>query len=223
MNELASIHTIKTGLTNVYLIKGKSTIIVDTAGPGKTEVILSALKKLSVDPLDIKLIVLTHTHWDHVGSIAGIADLTRAKILVHASEAERIERGIRIIPPGVTGWGRFLSKNMMQKMVPEEAVSYKVDIVMEDSFDLGEYGIDGSIIHTPGHSPGSVSIVLSDGRAIVGDTAMSALFLRPTPGLPIFAEQPEKLEESWKRLRAAGAEKIYPAHGRSFMIERIKI
>jgi len=101
-------------------------------------------------------------------------------------------------------------------------VTYKADILIEDSFSLKDYGIEGKIIHTPGHSPGTVSIILGDGRAFVGDMAMSAFPLRLFPGLPIFAEQQEKLKTSWKKIIAAGAEEVYSAHGHNFKVERMR-
>ena len=57
---------------------------------------------------------------------------------------------------------------------------------------LAGYGIPGKIIYTPGHSMGSVSVLLDNGEAFVGDLAMNEFPLRLSPGLPIFAEDMEK-------------------------------
>ena len=63
-------------------------------------------------------------------------------------------------------------------------------------FDLG--GVALKVIHTPGHSSGSVSILLETRDVFVGDLAMNKFPLRLTPGLPIFAEDWAKLKESWE-------------------------
>jgi glyoxylase-like metal-dependent hydrolase (beta-lactamase superfamily II) len=95
-----------------------------------------------------------------------------------------------------------------------------VDIVLgSDVFDLEEYGIPGRIIPTPGHTPGSVSVLLDSGEAFVGDLAMNKLPLRRTPGLPIFAEDKATVITSWRLLLAEGVRTIYPAHGPSFPAE----
>ena len=98
-----------------------------------------------------------------------------------------------------------------------------VDIVLgNDDFSLRDYGIPGTVIYTPGHSSGSVSILLDTGDVFVGDLAMNKFPLRLSPGLPIFAEDSNQLKESWKLLLGKGAKTIYPAHGKPFSAEIIK-
>jgi glyoxylase-like metal-dependent hydrolase (beta-lactamase superfamily II) len=63
---------------------------------------------------------------------------------------------------------------------------------------------------------------LDTGDAFVGDLAMNAFPLRLRPGLPIFAEDVNKVRDSWELLLARGAKKIYPAHGNSFSAEIIR-
>ena len=98
-----------------------------------------------------------------------------------------------------------------------------VDIVLGDEgLPLAQYGIAGKVIYTPGHSSGSVSVLLDTGDAFVGDMAMNKFPLRFGPGMPIFAEDMVKLKESWDLLLDAGAKIIYPAHGESFSIDIIR-
>jgi glyoxylase-like metal-dependent hydrolase (beta-lactamase superfamily II) len=96
----------------------------------------------------------------------------------------------------------------------------EADILLgDDDFDLGAYGIPGRVLHTPGHTLGSVTVLLESGEAFVGDLAMSARIMRMKPGPPIFAEDIKMVMQSWKKLRESGVRKIYPAHGRPFPIE----
>jgi glyoxylase-like metal-dependent hydrolase (beta-lactamase superfamily II) len=92
-----------------------------------------------------------------------------------------------------------------------------VDIAVPDEgMSLEPYGVRGSVLHTPGHSPGSLTILLESGDALVGDLAMNQFPLRIGPGLPIFAEELPRLKASIERLLALGATTIHPAHGRAF-------
>jgi glyoxylase-like metal-dependent hydrolase (beta-lactamase superfamily II) len=78
------------------------------------------------------------------------------------------------------------------------------------------------IIYTPGHSLGSVSVLLNTGDAFVGDLAMSAFPACLSPGLTIFADDFQKLKKSCQVLIDKGAKRIYPAHGKPFSIDVIK-
>ena len=73
-----------------------------------------------------------------------------------------------------------------------------------------------SVLHTPGHTPGSVSVLLTTGDAFVGCMTHNNLPFRLKPGLPIFAEDIPKLKESWRILLDEGARTIHPGHGNSF-------
>lgn len=219
MNE--RIYRINTGITNTYIIQGETCVLVDCGTTGKAGLIRKRLKKRGIKPEEISLIILTHTHWDHVGSLAELAEMTGAKVVVHNLEYERLRDGIAVYPSGVTPWGRFLAKSILLKLLPETLPPYDADIVVEGSLPLRDYGIQGDLVHTPGHSPGSMSLILDDRRAFVGDMAMNAFPLRLTPGLPIFGELPDKIIPSWERIIKSGAETVYPAHGRPFNIKKI--
>jgi glyoxylase-like metal-dependent hydrolase (beta-lactamase superfamily II) len=68
----------------------------------------------------------------------------------------------------------------------------------------------------PGHSSGSVSVLLDTGEAFVGDMAMNKFPLRLSPGMPIYAENSQLLIESWQTLMDEGVKTVYPAHGDAF-------
>ena len=126
------------------------------------------------------------------------------------------------MPPGVTLWGKIFGAflNILIKKVSIKPC--KVDIIIEeDDYSLSEFGIKGKIVFTPGHSPGSISVVLNSGDAFVGDLAMNGLPLTLGPNLPIFAEDMSVLENSWRKLIDLGVKKIYPAHGRPFLAKKM--
>jgi glyoxylase-like metal-dependent hydrolase (beta-lactamase superfamily II) len=83
--------------------------------------------------------------------------------------------------------------------VPDRVPSLEPDVAFETPFRLETYGVAGQAIHTPGHTPGAVSVVLDDGTAIVGDMVMGRLLgLLPGLGGPIVAWD---LEQNWDSVR----------------------
>jgi len=194
--------------------------MIDSGTPNKGKNFVKSLKKLSIKPEDIKLVILTHGHWDHIGSAKEIKEITGAKIAMHQLEKDCLEKSLMLVPPAVNRWGHIFAWIMSRFMPLVHIPSTDVDIILGDeNFSLVEFGIPGKVIHTPGHSSGSVSALLETGDAFVGDLAMNGFPLRLGPGLPIFADDIQKVKESWKLLLDMGAKMIYPAHGNPFSAE----
>jgi hydroxyacylglutathione hydrolase len=169
------IFRVKLGINSCYLIRGKDIVMIDGGPPNKLKLFKRKLLKLGIRPDEIKLIVLTHSHFDHSGTASEIRDLTGAQIAIHESERVYVETGGIIIPKGVN----FLGKLTLPTFSITKKVSFpkfKPDILITDKrFSLSGYGIDGSIIHTPGHTMGSVSVILSSGVAFVGCMAHNGI------------------------------------------------
>ncbi len=213
---------IKVGVDKCFIIKHESTILVDGGMPGECNKFSEGLKDIGINPKEIKAIVITHCHWDHIGCTKEIKDMTGAKVAVQKNEKNILEKGELAMPPGVTRWGKIFGAlvNRRSKKFPIEPC--KADIVIgEEDYSLEEFGIKGKIVFTPGHSPGSISVVLDSGDAFVGDMAMNGLPLTIGPNLPIFAEDMSLLKNSWKKLIDKGVKKIYPAHGKPFPVEKL--
>ena len=217
------IHTIKLGFDQCYLIGDKDWIMIDAGQSNKKKEFLKKLADLGIKPEQIKLVIITHGHWDHIGSAKDIKEITGARIAMHHIEKEWLEKAQKHIPPAVTLWGHIISKTLGFLLPLIHFPASKVDIILGDeNFSLIEFGIPGKVIYTPGHSPGSVSVLLETGDAFVGDLAMNSFPLRLSPGLPIFADDIKEVKNSLKLLLDKGATTIYPAHGQSFSAERIR-
>jgi glyoxylase-like metal-dependent hydrolase (beta-lactamase superfamily II) len=204
---------------------GERIVMVDAGAPGQSGAFARAIARIPIRPDEIELVVITHGHLDHIGTAQYIKRITNAQIAIHRAEREWLESGRPPLPPGVTAWGRImiaLAKwvGLDRQYIPATGADISLD---DDGLTLRAYGVPGEIIHTPGHSRGSVSVLLDSGEAFVGDMAMSARWLRLTPGLPAFAENVDQVKESWARLLQAGARTVFPAHGEPFPADVIRL
>jgi glyoxylase-like metal-dependent hydrolase (beta-lactamase superfamily II) len=178
--------------------------------------------EIPVSPQEIRLIILTHGHCDHVGSALRIKKLTGAQIAVHRDDSLMVENAQLVLPSAASTWGHIV-RCLFRTLLPILRFNaFKADMIIGDEeLSLEDYGIPGKIIHTPGHTPGSVSVLLETGDAFVGCMTHNNFPFRLRPNLPIFAEDLSRLRESWKLLLDAGAKTIYPAHGNPFSSEEM--
>ncbi len=214
---------ISLGFDQCYVLKGEGIVVVDSGEPQKGAVFARTLEKEGISLQDVKLVILTHGHWDHIGSAAEIKSLTGASLAMHKAEVHWLENSLKPLPPGITVWGRIFIMLHSLFLPFIKIPPSRVDLVIDDNgLLLADYGIPGRVVYTPGHSSGSVSVLLDTGEAFVGDLAINKFPLCISPSLPIFAEDPSEVISSWKKLIKQGASTIYPAHGKPFPISVIK-
>lgn len=220
-NILYTVINVQMGHSNSYLIvSGGHGILVDAGSPGKIQNLQTALKKNNLVFLDIVLIILTHTHYDHTGCLAEIKKMSGAKVLVHASEKEYLEKGMTPFPKGtmwfskvISGIGNLFlaSRSRYQPVIP--------DIIVNGEYDLGKYIPGAKIIPTPGHTDGSISLVIGKEIAFVGDTLFN---VAPGTVFPPFANNIPELLKSWQILIASGCRIFYPGHGKPITLQDLK-
>jgi hydroxyacylglutathione hydrolase len=223
------IHTLRIGLTNCYLVRQQGTLLIDTGEPNRLAAFQRKLETLDVDPTDIDLILLTHGHSDHVGCTADIAHLTGAPVAIHQADAPYLAEGKQLPATPVGLWARFLGLLFKFAGSYFHFDPYQPDILLGDKEHLlGDYGINGRIIHTPGHTPGSVSLLLAldpakpDKVLFVGDLAMNGFpNLSRHPDLAIVIDNRQQLLNSWRRLFNMPISMVYPAHGRPFLMQEL--
>ncbi len=208
----------RVGYSNVVLIvNGNNSVLIDTGVKGNLNVFQELFSRYNLSPENIKLIVLTHVHFDHTGNLNELKKLTGAKVLVHKNEFENLKNGFIRIPDGqlfftkiTAGLGKLFFPRITS---PKPLVA---DFINNDEFDLTEFGINGKVISTPGHTRGSQSVLIGD-KLIAGDTFIN---LRKGMIFPHFAENPKQVLKTWEKLLQMGIREIYPGHGNKFIVEK---
>jgi hydroxyacylglutathione hydrolase len=209
------------GLANIYLLRNPScALLVDTGHKRNAPRVASFLKENNVGFGDLKLIIITHSHYDHVGSLAEVKEQSGAEVLVHQKEAGFLRKGITTFPKGTnivskiaTGFSNAFSNKACSYRPVEPEITISVDI------DLSEYGINASILCTPGHTDGSISVIVDNDKAVVGDTVFNFL---STIVYPPWADDIDKLHSSWKKLLDTECKVFYPAHGLPVPVDTLR-
>ncbi len=163
------------GAARVYYVGAPEYTLIDAGIPHKADEILSSLANIGVQPLQVKRIILTHHHWDHVGSLWEIKKRTGAKVVAHPRDAEYITgRRIRRAPRQPLG---KIAYTLVGLVGAREIPNVDVDYLVNDGDQVGSF----CVIHTPGHTPGHICL-LRRGYLFSGDLlTASAGGFRETP------------------------------------------
>jgi hydroxyacylglutathione hydrolase len=203
---------ILSGRSNSFLVQNNEHhLLVDTARTNKWRQLSKTLDALIIKGGTLDMLVLTHTHFDHAENAAAIKTKYDSNIAVHRSEADYVEKGDSPLPQGTRLLTKLVIKLFAKALQPHFRYEpAEVDILVDERFDLQELGFNGYLIHTPGHSKGSLSLILDDEIAMVGDMLFSRI---PGALFPVYADDPALLIKSWKLLLQTECRIFLPAHG----------
>ena len=196
------IHELKYSTTNTYLIEGeKGILLFDTGWAGSFLAFCRCMGQIGIPVQSIDYIMISHFHPDHMGIASDIASLG-AKIVVFDVQKDFIHFSDEI----------FKKENKYTfNPIDDEKISL---VSAEKSREfLNKIGIDGQVIHTPGHSDDSISLYLDEGYLFVGD-------LNPLYELELY--KGTLIEKSWNRLLLLGPKEIYYGHAKSAILDDIK-
>ena len=124
-----SIYPVSLGFTRSYIIANEGVILIDAGMPGQGTRFQNRLAWLPVKPEEVRLVVLTHGHSDHVGSASEIQAFTGAKLCLHQLEKDWLETAHFPFPPGVTPWGRIVASIGKATTAKMSFPPAKVDLV----------------------------------------------------------------------------------------------
>ncbi|MBR2868580.1 MAG: MBL fold metallo-hydrolase [Clostridia bacterium] len=152
---------------------------------------------------NLKYILLTHGHFDHILGVHGLKEATGAKVVIHKDDADFL------LDP---------DKSLANGNFPEPQIPVEADITVSDGDELflGDEPI--RVISTPGHTMGSVCYELENDRVLItGDT----LFCMTAGRTDLYGGNESMLIESLKRLIALdGDYRVLPGHNRETTLER---
>ncbi len=173
--------------TNYYMLAdSKPRLLVDVGWPGTLPKLQHQCKRMGIALTDLTHFLITHYHPDHAGLAQELKRTGCKLILVDVQEP---------FVPTLRTWMK------PEHHYVEIDLTDAVRISLDDSRAfLAQLGIQGQIIHTPGHSDDSVTLVLEDGSAFTGDLPRPDM----SEGIAL---------ESWQQLRTLGVKRVHPGHG----------
>lgn len=218
---MTRIHPIKLKISNCYLVEGAQKFLVDTGSPGESKKIIKELKAIGVELSDISLILHTHGHSDHCGSTQELIRLHKIPTAIHSADSHMTVNGKNDAFNTISLFAKFIKPFVDIPYPP-----FKADILIDDYSDLRGFGINGSIHLTKGHTNGSISIVLDNHEAIIGDVMMGgfiggALFPH-LPDFHYFYQDLDEIRRSIHKILSFKADTFYVGHGGPLNRERIE-
>jgi glyoxylase-like metal-dependent hydrolase (beta-lactamase superfamily II) len=178
--------------TNYYIVEAKSgKLLVDCGWPGTLPKFMAELKRKGISIKEIKHLLVTHFHPDHAGLAQELKN-QGLKLIV-------LEPQTDFIPPFAEF---FRGKNLPYVPITQHD---NLPLKLEDSRKfLAGIGLDGEILHTPGHSDDSVTLILDEGYAFTGDLH------------PSFMNTDDAITRaSWDKIHQHKITRIFPGHGGS--------
>ena len=190
------------GDCNMYLVDcGDELALIDTGGGKGIPKVLENIKAMGFDPASLDVAFVTHCHYDHIGGNKGIKEATGCKIAAHEAEKDEIET---------------LGELTLYQMSLDSGLSFEptsVDLVLRGNQRVSIGELEFEVIHTPGHTPGGISLKIEEGDAtsvFSGDTASAQgrLGYINAPGFDL-----PDWKASIKRLLALKPDRLFPGHG----------
>ncbi len=183
---------LKYGNTNTFFIRGNDVgLLIDTDYAGTLPAFYKAIKNAGIKMTDIKYVLATHYHPDHMGLIGQLATQGINLLLVDVQK-EAIHFSDKI----------FEKDKLPFSMINE--ADAEIISCEESRKMLSSIGISGEIIHTPSHSKDSISLILDNGSCFVGD-------LEPSEYIEAYGSN-TVLKDDWNRIMSYHPEMIYFAH-----------
>jgi glyoxylase-like metal-dependent hydrolase (beta-lactamase superfamily II) len=199
----AEIVRIPLQLSNAYLVKTDTPVLIDTGTIGDEHDLAAALADQGLSMRRIALVILTHVHADHAG-LATTLQSFGARVVVGEGDAERAGRGVNdeLKPTSFTASVlKPLIRGIFPELRPDQTVTEGAPL------DLAPWGIDGQVIAMPGHTTGSLVVVMSNHAAFAGD------MMRGGPAEHYFHADRARNHQNIATLCNMGIDTFYLGHG----------
>lgn len=202
---MSDIHRIRCGNVNCYIVEnGSNGILVDT---GKREFADQVIGQCRVH--HVKLIVLTHAHFDHAENTARISDALGIPIGMNERDRNLIPSNANQALSAETLLGKAVLSASLRAFSVRAMPEFTPDILLKDGDSLTNYGISADIIALPGHTDGSIGLDVDHAHLIVGDALMNMLY----PTVSMLYHNKKEMLESAAKIGRLGVRKLYFGHG----------
>lgn len=154
------------------------TTLVDAGTRRAPKRILAGLRHIGVGPSDVTRLIATHAHADHIGGLAALRGRTGAPVAVHERDAAYVREGKGPVLDRSTVGGRLVRRGPRTTPTPVE----------EELVDGQLLDVAGGlrVVHTPGHTPGHVSLLHEPSRVLITGDAIWNMRGRMTWSVPMF-------------------------------------
>ena len=194
-------------IANFFLVvdDGELTLI-DTGGKDEIENIRCKFNEAGHSLDQLKRIIPTHCHPDHVGSLATLKRATGAQVLAHEAEVPFITQEASLPRARGPAW---LLHTLTEPLFRPEPCPVDQPLKHGDTIE----GTGLTVIHTPGHSPGSICLYHPEARALFTGDALLNMFGKMRGPFPPFCWETQRARRSLARLVGLDVETIYFSHG----------
>jgi glyoxylase-like metal-dependent hydrolase (beta-lactamase superfamily II) len=193
------VRLLKYGTTNTYLIEGRGGyLLLDTGWAGTLPAFYRALGEMKVAAQEIRYVLVTHYHPDHMGIVQDVVNTGAQLVIVDVQKNY------------VHGSDAIFAKEAKTPFTPVDESRAQVISCAESRAFLKDFGIDGEILHSPGHSDDSISLWLDQGVLFVGD--LNPLYEREM-------HLGTQIDATWEMLLAKKPKTVYYGHAKPAELE----
>ena len=211
--------------TNYLLRFDKDVVLVDCGNNISLEKVEKKLQKYNIALEDIKVVILTHVHADHVSYMEDLLNKISPKVVVGKEAVELLQKGEDQFYSFSSKGNRKLTYLAAKFRGGHPARWHAFDISKynpiivdkEDDTSLAEYGI--KLVPLPGHTQDSIGFIVGK-DFIVGDAIMNSIPAKHL--IPLLIHNAEDFKNSYKKLIEANADKYYPGHGAPLSLDKLK-
>ncbi|MCX8119156.1 MAG: MBL fold metallo-hydrolase [Desulfobacterota bacterium] len=200
--------------SHTYLIgfpSSKDLSLIDPGLAGKGRYKLDSIRKFGIELEEVKRIIMTHTHFDHISALSEVQkEIPWAELWIHQAEADPLEEGDERT---VYGMEMFQQVCQMQYGMRNGAFKTKVHRKLQGCETLKIGGMAWEVVHIPGHSLGSIGLYASSEKALIpGDVIYAD---HAIGRFDLFGADGSVLKESLRRLSELEVKILLPGHNRT--------